>query len=104
LSQRPPHNLPPLSAKSNTTLVIAIVVIVIVVVAVVGTLAAFVFYNFATSSASTLRTPHSAKIVNGLIIVSSAGYYQYKFTVPAGARSASVNGSFTASGQYGNTI
>ncbi len=76
----------------------------VVVVAVIGGIAAISFLNFATSSSSTLRTPHSANIVNGLITVQAGGYNYYPFTLAAGTTSISVGGSFTASGGSGNDI
>jgi len=98
----PPPSPPP--AKSNTTLIIAIVVIVVVVVAVIVGIAAVSFLNFATSSTSNLRLPHSANIVNGLITVQAGSYNYYPFTLAAGSTSISVTGSFTASGGGGNDI
>jgi hypothetical protein len=85
-------------------LIIAIVLIVVVVVAVIGGIAAISFYYFAASSTSTLRVPHSANIVNGLITVQAGKYNYYWFTLPAGSTSTSVTGSFTASGGSGNDV
>jgi hypothetical protein len=103
VSQPQPYYPP--AAKSNTTLIIAIIIIVVVVVAVIGSIAVIAFYNFAaTSSTSTLRTPRSDNIVNGLITVQAGGYNYYPFTLAAGSTSISVSGSFTASGGSGNDI
>jgi hypothetical protein len=104
VSQPQPYYPPPPPAKSNTTLIIAIIIIVVVVVAVIGGIAAVAFYNFAATSTSTLRTPRSANIVNGLITVQAGGYNYYPFTLAAGSTGISVSGSFTASGGSGNDI
>ena len=95
---QPPYQ--PSPSKSNTGLIIAIVLIVVVVVAVIGGVLALGFYNAAKSA----PTQQSSNIVNGLITVQPGGYNYYQFTVPAGATTVSVTGSFTASGGSGNDI
>jgi hypothetical protein len=89
----------PAPAKSNTALIIAIVIIVVVVGAVIaGALLLAVF------TPTSLTTQRSANIVNGLITVQPSQYNYYPLTIPAGASSVVVSGSFTASGGSGNDI
>lgn len=57
-----------------------------------------------TSSTTQTSTPVSINIVNGEISVSAGQYEDYQITVPAGANSAQLSGSFTASGGSGNDI
>jgi hypothetical protein len=94
---QPPY--PPAPNKSNTLLIIAIVLIVVVVAAVIGGILLFAYFApFSTT------TNHSLNMVNGLITV-QPGYYNYYFvTVPSGASSVVMNGTFTASGGSGNNI
>ncbi|HZY46776.1 MAG TPA: hypothetical protein VFE96_03160 [Candidatus Bathyarchaeia archaeon] len=105
LSQPQPwYPPPPQAQKSNTTLILVIVLVVIVVVAVVGAIAAYSFFNYARSSTSNLRLPHTGNIVNGLITVRPGTYNYYQFTVPVGATSTALGGSFSVSGGTGNNI
>jgi type II secretory pathway pseudopilin PulG len=85
-------------------LIIVIVLVVIVVVGAVGAIAAISFYNFARSSTSNLRLPHTANIVNGLITVQPRNYTHYSITVPGGATGIAIGGSFSVSGGTGNNI
>jgi len=89
----------PAPAKSNTALIIAIVIIVVIVGAVIaGALLLAVF------TPTSLTTQRSANIVNGLITVQPSQYNYYPLTIPSGASSVVVSGSFTASGGGGNDI
>src|SRR5467141_1722635 len=90
----------PAPAKSNTLLIIAIVIIAVVVGAVIGGILLFGAFN-ALSSTTTQR---SLAIVNGVITVQPVQYDYYALTVPSGATSVTVSGTFTASGGSGNDI
>ncbi len=89
----------PAPAKSNKNLIIAIVIIVVIVGAIVAGIALYTVVNTFSSTA-----PHSLSIVNGPITVQPSQYNYYMLTVPSGARSVSVDVSFTASGGSGNDI
>src|SRR2546427_9414942 len=90
----------PAPAKSNTVLIIAIVIIAVVVGAVIGGILLFGAFN----TLSSTTTQRSVAIVNGVITVQPAQYYYYTLTVPSGATSVTVSGTFTASGGSGNDI
>jgi len=91
------------------------VVIVVVIIAVIA--GAYFVLNSAgiavvqqttittiTSSTTTTQTTISTNVVNGVITVSAGSYQDYQVSVPSGALSAKLSGSFTASGGSGNDI
>ena len=90
----------PAPAKSNTVLIIAIVIIAVVVGAVIGGIILLGVFN----TLSSTTTQGSLNIANGLITVQPGGYNYYPLTIPSGASSVIVNGTFTASGGGGNDI
>jgi hypothetical protein len=75
-------------------------VVVLVVVIIVAIIAIW-----AVSAGGGLGSQqHSLTIVNGTFSVGALTYSSQEFSVPSGASSASVSGSFTASGGSGNDI
>src|SRR2546426_11571730 len=89
----------PATAKSNTVLIIAIVMIAVVVDAVIGGILLFGAFN----TLSSTTTQRSLNIINGLITVQPGQYNGYTLTIPSGASSVVVNGTFTSGGS-GNDI
>ena len=81
----------PATAKSNTVLIIAIVMIAVVVDAVIGGILLFGAFN----TLSSTTTQRSLNIINGLITVQPGQYNGYTLTIPSGASSVVVNGTFT---------
>lgn len=82
---------------SHTRRNIGIIVVVIVVVAIIGV-------ALSTGGGGVIPQQQTVNIVNGLITVNADSYESYQFSVPSGASSVSVSGSFTASGGSGNDI
>ena len=81
--------------KANKVL-IAIAVAIIAVIGVVAAVAFFTHGFFHPAS-----TPIVQYIVNGNITVNASSYVSYNFTVPA---TATVDGTFTVSGENNSTI
>ena len=86
-------------ARSKNTL-IATLLIVIVIVAV-GAVAVLILNRPHPASPLIM---HTMQIVNGNETVNGGAYLDYPFTVPSGASSVSVGGTFTASGGSYNDI
>ncbi|MGD0477533.1 MAG: hypothetical protein ABSB29_05135 [Nitrososphaerales archaeon] len=70
------------------------VVVVLVVLAALGV----------WGGGGILPQQQTVNIINGLITVGANSYDDYQFSVPAGASGASIQGTFTASGGFGNDI
>ncbi|TMI43972.1 hypothetical protein E6H23_01990 [Candidatus Bathyarchaeota archaeon] len=108
ISSSPGASYPDMPQRRSDTGIIIVVVVAVVVAAIIGgiLILGFVALNSQSSSSSTHIFPvqHTGNIVNGLITVSSGGYNYYPFTLPSGATSIAVSGSFTASGGSGNDI
>jgi hypothetical protein len=53
---------------------------------------------------NTMSPTQTLNIVNGLVTVNAGDYEYFQFVVPVGASNVHVEGSFTASGTWGNDI
>ena len=102
------HPAPTVGKSSHTgrNMAIGIIVALFLVIIVFAAISAM---NSANSNGSgnglnILPTTHTTNIVNGLVTVNANSYEEYTFTIPSGASSIQVSGSFTASGGSGNDI
>ncbi len=68
--------------------------LIVLVVAAIGGILGLGFLN----SLSSAPGWHSFTVVNGLVSVPAGRYHNYPFSVPSGATSIIVNGTFSASG------
>ncbi len=94
----------------NRNVGIAAVVVVLILAIVIG----FSASGFSVTQSHTVTsvvlvtqqqtTQVSNNVVNGMVTIGARNYQYYQITVPSGAISPSVSGSFTASGGSGNDI
>ncbi len=85
-------------------LIIALVFVGAFVVALVNRSSSNTSLSGAPSVCSSIFQPHSTDVVSGVVSVPPGQSVYYTFTVPSDATSATVHGSFTASGGSGNDI
>jgi hypothetical protein len=93
--------IPPPPKQSHALRNVGIMVIVGIIV--LGVVLVLGFYGTG-GGGGIFPSTHTVNIVNGLITVNGLGYEYYPFYVPSGATNVYVQGSFTASGGFGNDI
>jgi type II secretory pathway pseudopilin PulG len=84
-------------AVRNLGLMVIVIIIVLMSVLVLG-------FRGSRGAGDVTQSTQTFNIVNSLITVNAGDYEYYQLYVPSGATNVQVQGSFTASGGFGNNI